>query len=50
MKYPNQQIGWSQESILLQKILKQLVHINRAFGGAAAGTSTPATTTPTTTT
>ena len=42
--YPNQQIGWSQESILLQKIIKQLVRINGIAGGG-----TPATTTSTTT-
>lgn len=44
MGYPNQQIGWSQEAILLQRILKQLVRLNQI---AASGT--PATTTTTTT-
>jgi hypothetical protein len=43
MGYPNQQIGWSQEAILLQKILKKLVGITKIAG------SPPATTTTTTT-
>jgi len=45
MHYPNKQIGWSQESILLQQIIKQLVRINNLAGGGG----TPATTTSTTT-
>jgi len=44
MGYTNKEIGWSQESILLQRIIKQLVMINRSFGNA-----NPATTTTTTT-
>jgi hypothetical protein len=43
MGYPNQQIGWSQEAILLQKILKQLVRLNKV-----AGKNVPTTTTTTT--
>ncbi len=45
MGYTPKQIGWSQESILLQQILKQLVRIN----GIAGRSSTPVTTTTTTT-
>lgn len=39
--YP-QQIGWSQEAILLQRILKQLVAINKiaAHGGTTTTTTT----------
>jgi len=48
--WPNKEIGWSQESILLQQIIKQLVMINRSFSSATSGTQTPATTTTTTTT
>lgn len=44
--YTNQQIGWSQEAILMQKIIKQLQAINKALSGASA----PATTSPATTT
>lgn len=44
MGYIPRQIGWSQEAILLQKILKQLVAINKI-----AGATPPATTTTTTT-
>lgn len=44
MGYLNRQIGWSQESILLQRILKQLVRLNQI-----AGSGTPVTTTTTTT-
>ncbi len=43
MGYPNQQIGWSQEAILLQKILKQLVKINRIAGNPPATTTTTTT-------
>lgn len=45
MGYIPQQIGWSQESKLLQQIIKQLVRINAIAGKG----STPATTTTTTT-
>jgi len=49
MGWPNKEIGWSQESILLQRIIKQLVMINRSLGTASAGTlGTPTTTTTTT--
>jgi hypothetical protein len=44
MGYIPQQIGWSQEAILLQRILKQLINITKV-----AGKTTPATTTTTTT-
>ena len=44
MGYQNRQTGWSQEAILLQIILKQLIRI----GQIAAGGSTPTTTTTTT--
>ena len=43
MGYTPQQIGWSQESILLQRIIKQLVAINKAFGGVVATTTTTTT-------
>lgn len=43
MGYPNQQTGWSQEAILLQKILKQLVQLTKVASKA------PVTTTSTTT-
>lgn len=46
MGYPNQQIGWSQEAILLQKILKQLVLLTAVVSKSG---DTPATTTTTTT-
>jgi hypothetical protein len=42
--YPNQQIGWSQESILLQRIIKQLVRINKLAGGGKPATTTTTTT------
>ena len=45
MGWTNKQIGWSQESILLQQIIKQLVQINRALSAASAGTTTTTTTT-----
>lgn len=44
MGYPNQQIGWSQEAILLQQILKKLVSITKIVSN-----TTPVTTTTTTT-
>jgi len=44
MGYPNKQIGWSQEASLLQKIIKQLVHINRIVGGGSSPTTTTTTT------
>lgn len=34
MSVPNQQVGWSQEAILMLKIIKQLVAINKALSGA----------------
>lgn len=47
MGVPNQQIGWSQEAILLQKILKQLVRLTEvvAANGPAAVVITTTTTT-----
>lgn len=48
MGYPNQQIGWSQEAILLQKILKQLQLLTAVV--AANGTAPVIVTTTTTTT
>lgn len=46
MGYQNQQIGWSQEAILLQKILKQLTLLTAVVAANAA----PAVLTTTTTT
>jgi hypothetical protein len=42
MSVPNQQIGWSQESKLLQQISKQLDKLIKVT--AAAGTTTTTTT------
>lgn len=47
MGVPNQQIGWSQEAILLQKILKQLQLLTAVV---AANGPAPAVITTTTTT
>ena len=47
MGFPNKQIGGSQESILLQQILKQLSYINGVVG--ATNTANQPTTTTTTT-
>lgn len=44
MGIPSRQIGWSQEAIILQRIIKQLAYINTLVG------KSPATTTTTTTT
>ena len=44
MAYVPRQIGWSQEAILLQQILKKLIGITKL-----AATASPATTTTTTT-
>ena len=44
MGVPNQQIGWSQEAILLQRILKQLVRLNQVAGGGPVATTTTTTT------
>ena len=43
MGYPNQQIGWSREAILLQKILRQLKGITKQFKPAAPTTTTTTT-------
>lgn len=50
MSVPNQQIGWSQESILLQRILKQLVYINQIAGKKTAAATAANTTSANTTT
>ena len=47
----NNQIGWSQESMLLNQMVKQLQRINKALGSISLPTTTSTTTlTPTTTT
>ena len=48
MGYPNQQIGWSQEAILLQKILKQLVALTAVVAASAPAPAVITTTTTTT--
>lgn len=54
MGYSNQQIGWSQEAILLQKILKQLVRLTEVTAASVnpvvITTTTTTTEVPTTTT
>lgn len=44
MGYKNQQIGWSQEAILLQKILKQLVALTAVMAAGPVVTTTTTTT------
>lgn len=48
MGFPNKQIGWSQEAILLHEIIKQLNAINKTLGTVAPAVVTPTTTTTTT--
>jgi len=43
MGFTNREIGWSQESILLQRIIKQLVAINKQFSDVVPTTTTTTT-------
>jgi hypothetical protein len=40
MAYVPRQIGWSQEAILLQQILKKLINITKLAGSTSTVTTT----------